>query len=160
MKSTFILVLLALFTVSSCQLAYLPEEPVKFLSQEHLVGAAPGEIVIESNCMENAPFVNGRTKVNPVKVTKGVPINIKVQGQATLKDIQFKEIVVAATLNGDHAYDEKKELKEVAKAGQNFVYSYTAGVPSFIPEGKFEITLNLVDDKGEKVSCLKAEFEF
>ena len=141
------ILLLCVFQVNTHELKFLDDK------------VNPGQVIIKENCSETAEFQNLRTKVTPDTITKGGVMNIKVMGKSS-KNEEIDYLQISCKLNGKDAYSDKKSLKQKANAGQSFIYEYDQSVPTFIPEGKFEVYLYLVNTNGETVSCLNAYFEF
>jgi len=153
----FVLTILLLAVAANCEFDYAPAETneLKFLGGK----PDPGVISIEENCANGAVFVNTRTKVSPQKITRGQTIDIKIIGQSK-KDLQADHIQVIAKLNGVESFKETKPFKQEVKPGVNTMYEYSTAVPTFIPEGTFEIFVYIVDNQGNNDSCLKASFDF
>lgn len=162
MKQFLILsITLALVFSVTCELNYLPEEIIEEEPKTFLqVGEDKGKIIIVPNCEGNNTFINNKTKVFPLVVTKGEKINIKVQGKSGV-EIALSKITVVASLNGTQAFTDTKSMEgQKVAATQDFVYDYETTVPTFIPEGRFDIKIYLVNTAGDKVSCLDAYFDF
>lgn len=163
MKQYLILALVLLYSVN-CELNYLPEtfdEEVEktFLQQVNLT-EEKGKVVIVLNCDDSDnSFTNSKTKVNPIIVTKGETIQVKVQGTSD-KDIDLSKLSVVASLNGVEAFNDSKSLEgSKIVANQPFTYDYQTTVPTFIPEGRFDIKMFILNTEGKKVSCLDAYFD-
>lgn len=158
MRTYVILISILLVTLIRCEIVYLPEE-VKLLNQNFLQKANPGDITITLNCQDQSEFVNAKAKTDPQQVTKGQPINVKILGNSKV-DEHIIRLEVAAFLDGQQVFTDKADKNDNIKTGEDYVYSYTTAVPTFVPQGIFEIRLNLINDKSTAISCLKATFQF
>lgn len=138
-------------------------EPLKYNIDKSVLtgGAIPGTITVEeSNCLKDSIFTNAKVRVKPEAIPKGGKSDIKVRGQSS-KDINIKHLNIVCYLNNEKAYEMNSDKVEPkASSGQNYDYSYSAGIPTFVPEGHYDITLSLVDDTDTKVSCMKLSFDF
>ena len=56
--------------------------------------------------------------------------------------------------------DQKVDKNVDLNPGQSFVYDYDASVPTFVPQGHFDVKLILVDEANNDLSCLSAVFDF
>lgn len=155
-KNLFIITIITFFVIVNCKYDILPTDELKFLGEKV---AGPGDVQIIENCDNNPAFVNTRTKVTPMKIEKGGSIDIKVVGQDSKQD-KMQKIEVVAFLNGVQSFTDIRPFTDDVKPGANVLYEYTTQIPSFIPQGRFEIYLRLVNKDNEKVSCLKAYFDF
>ena len=155
--NTKLIVFIALFALSHCW-EVLPAEELnlKFLAAED---EEKGKLFSKLNCADDYPFLNTRAKINPTTVVKGDTISLKVVGQSS-KPISIRNMVVSADMNGTQAFEEKQDINKDIDAGSNFVYQYKVNVPTFIPEGKFNILIKLQDNSGADVSCFNAWFGY
>ena len=114
--------------------------------------------IVTSICMDETKFQILKQVITPEEITKGEDIAIKVQG-AALVDVVIKNLNLVTQYNGADIFTDNKDQGNTAvSAGEKYVYSYTASVPTFTPAGTWDIYLKLQDTNDEVISCLKAQF--
>ena len=157
MNSKLIFIFIALFAINNCW-EVLPAEELnlKFLAAEN---EDKGRVYTKLNCEDSYPFLNSRAKVNPTTVVKGDKISLKIVGQSN-KPLTIKNIHVVAKLNDIPSFDDTRQINKDIDAGSNFVYSYEVNVPTFIPEGKFDIQIFLQDASDTNIACFNAWFSY
>eukprot|EP00340_Litonotus_pictus_P006906 CAMPEP_0170514258 /NCGR_PEP_ID=MMETSP0209-20121228/822_1 /TAXON_ID=665100 ORGANISM="Litonotus pictus, Strain P1" /NCGR_SAMPLE_ID=MMETSP0209 /ASSEMBLY_ACC=CAM_ASM_000301 /LENGTH=162 /DNA_ID=CAMNT_0010798277 /DNA_START=9 /DNA_END=497 /DNA_ORIENTATION=+ len=162
MRTGLIFLTLAVFASVSCDFDIVPNQELQPAQTLKFLGnsaGGPGEVTIELNCSDESTLINTDARCDPAVVTKGVDITLYAKTIAS-EDIQLSKIHVQANLNGSPAFSDEKDQTDLIKAGEEFSYRYSTTVPSFIPQGVFDITLNLVDATGKKVSCIGFKFDF
>lgn len=147
-----VLILSLLVALSSCQFKFLEKADLK-------VTAAPGEIVLTPDCQAGLPFIHKKEKATPNVIEKGGSINLKAAVQSD-QPLHVAGLTIVCYLNGTEAYNQKKDLNDDVEAGEMYIYTIDAGIPSFVPSGSFDIQVKLVDKDGNPLSCLAAHFDF
>jgi hypothetical protein len=115
-----------------------------------------GEITLE-NCLEGSEFYITKKKVTPAALIKGEPVRFKAIG--IMKSTQMvKRMDLDTRLNGASIFSDSKIKNEQVESGAKYMIDYEANVPTFTPSGNWEIFIYLINDKEEKLSCLRATF--
>lgn len=148
--------IILLFTLWTIIFTCAQSNSFTFLENSEL---QPGEISFKKDCEPNLPLTHLAVKANPSKVEKGKPITFKGKVYANT-DVKTSKILVKAKFNDVDSFEQEKALENTTKAHFSFVYSFDVQVPSFVPQGKYNIMLYIVDEKGDHLSCLNALFEF
>ncbi len=129
---------------------------LKFLEDTKILGeGAP--ISIES-CGEQTRFKPTRITVDPTEVQKGQSIRIKIVG-VFLQDVVVKNLSLETFYNGGVIFTDNVDKGNTPQKKGTYGFDYEASIPTFVPSGMWEIFVNLLDDKEEKLSCVKASFE-
>ena len=70
-----------------------------------------------------------------------------------------KSLNLVTQYNGADIFTDNKDQGNTAvSAGEKYVYSYTASVPTFTPAGTWDIYLKLQDSNDKVISSLKCQF--
>ena len=117
-------------------------------------GGAP---ITTENCLDTSIFKSIKITVDPTEIIKGQSIRIKVVG-VMLSDQIVNKLHLDTFYNGAVIYTQDVDKKNVLVKKGNYGFDYEAAVPTFTPSGKWEIFVYLLNDKQEKLSCLKALF--
>ena len=116
-----------------------------------------GAPVTTEECMNPQIFKPVKITIDPTEIIKGQSIKIKVIG-AMLSDQVVNKLHLDTFYNGATIYTNDVDKKNVAIKKGNWFYDYEAAVPTFTPSGKWEIFIYIINDKQEKIHCLKAMF--
>ena len=153
---TFLSVILSLLIVSavnSSNFKFLDDTAMESIKLEK------GEISFKLDCEPGLPIKHIAVKANPTSVIKGEPINFKGKVETNSK-VTVSQLIILAKLNNEDAFDAKKDIVTDIVPGTPFLYSYDITVPTYVPSGKFDIFLYLIDKDGKHLSCLNAQFDY
>ena len=129
---------------------------MKFLAGANML--TDGSPVSVEPCEDVGLFKVTRMTVDPTEIQKGQSIRIKVMG-VFLQDVIVNKLHLETMYNGGVIFTDNIDKGNTPQKKGTYAYDYEASVPTFVPSGKWEIFVNLLNDKEEKLSCVKANFE-
>jgi hypothetical protein len=129
---------------------------MKFLADAKMM--TDGSPVSVEPCEDTGLFKITRMTVDPTEIVKGQSIRIKVLG-VFLQDVTISKLHLDTLYNGGVIFTDNVDKGNTPQKKGTYAYDYEASVPTFVPSGKWEILINLLNDKEEKLSCVKATFE-
>jgi hypothetical protein len=109
-------------------------------------------------CMDNPTFKITQKAVQPASIIKGGSIRI-IAGGVMVNDQVVQKIHLDTYFNGAVIYTQEVDKKNVAVPKGKWQWDYEASIPSFTPSGHWEIFIWIINDKNEKISCLKGIFD-
>ena len=128
---------------------------LKFLADTKLTEGSP---VSAESCDDIGVFRMTRMIIDPTTVEKGQSIRMKVLG-IFLQDVVLKKIHLETFYNGGVIFTDDVDKGNSPQSQGSYAYDYEASVPTFVPSGHWEIFLHLLNEKDEKLSCIKVSFD-
>lgn len=128
---------------------------LKFLADAKLRDGSP---VSAESCDDIGVFRLTRMIIDPETVEKGQSIRIKVLG-VFLQNVILKKLHLETFYNGGVIFTDDVDKGNTEQSEGTYAYDYEASVPTFVPSGHWEIFLHLLNEKEEKLSCVKVSFD-
>lgn len=136
---------------------YLEEKDNTGVLEKFLSDAKLGNPVTTKDCLPGGMFQITKVNLNPTELIKGQNIHIKAIG-AMMQDENVSNLHIDALLNGSPIYNQDIAKNQQVKKGL-WYYEYEVGVPTFVPAGHWDIYIYVLNDKGDKLNCLQAQFD-